>query len=376
MLLAVCGFALASCFALRNAEPPELVPTPEVSRAAARLDNRGTVVVVALDGVRWQEVFEGVDPKLARAHKLPPNEIDSADELMPNLHHVIANGGSAIGAPGHGEPMRASGPNYISLPGYVEMLTGRPSACQSNDCPSTDQPTIADELAERAGGWAGDVAVIASWPGIAKAAARHPDRILVSAGRNRGATRHYLRYDATTREILDAGARAAPYPGHGDFRPDQYTAAIALRYLTTARPLFLFVGLGEPDAYAHRGLYRDYLRAIRHADAVIGEIDHHLAELSRRGHPTTLIVTTDHGRGSRFAGHGGSAPESARVWLVARGAGIAAKGYVQAPTERRLADVVPTVRKLVGLPEDTSPGAGSALEEILSSSPARSLALE
>jgi len=104
-----------------------------------------------------------------------------------------------------------------------------------------------------------------------------------------------------------------------------------------------------------------------HGDAVIGEIDYLLGELSKSGHPTTLIVTTDHGRGSRFAGHGGIAPESSRVWLVAAGAGIAARGYVHAPTQRRLADIAPTLRRLIGLPDDTSPGAGSVLEELLAS---------
>jgi hypothetical protein len=263
--------------------------------------------------------------------------------------------------------MVASGPNYVSLPGYIEMLSGRPSACQTNDCPRTEHPTIADDLSERTRGWTGDVAVIASWPGLAKAAARHPDRIVVSAGRTRGATRHYLRYDRTASDLLDAGARSAPYPGYGDFRPDNVTAAIALRYLRTQRPLFLFVGLGEPDAYAHRGLYGHYLKSLRQADAVIGEIDYLLGELSASGHPTTLIVTTDHGRGARFAGHGAIAPESSRVWLVAAGAGIAARGYVVAPTQRRLADIAPTLRRLIGLPEDTSPGAGSVLEELLAS---------
>jgi hypothetical protein len=368
-LVGSCAFALASCVAGVAPRSSDHPPSLERLHRRADLHNRGSVVIVALDGVRWQEVFEGVDPALARAHRLAQREVVSASELMPNLHHVIATRGSAIGAPGHGQQIAASGPNYVSLPGYIEMLSGRPSACQDNDCPRVEQPTIADELSEWTGGWAGDVAVIASWPGIAKAAARHPDRILLSAGRTRGATRHFLRYDRTAGDLLDAGARSAAYPGHGDFRPDHMTAAIALRYLRKQRPMFLFVGLGEPDAFAHRGLYRDYLASIRQADAVIGEIDHLLAERAAAGSPTTLIVTTDHGRGARFASHGGIAPESARIWLVAAGAGIAARGYAAAPTERRLADLAPTVRRLVGLPPDTAPGAGSVLEELMGSGP-------
>lgn len=368
--MGISAFALASCFAAappRSADEVSVLGRSRPPRVVAQ--SRGTVVVVALDGVRWQEVFEGVDPKLAKAMRVPRREVVAAEELMPNLHHVIRSRGSALGAPDHGEVMLASGPNFVSLPGYVEMLSGRPSACQTNDCTRLEQETIADQLARHTGGWAGEVAVIASWAGLARAAARHPERIVVSAGRTRGATRHYLRYDASAAELLDAGARAAPYPGYGNFRPDRFTAAIALRYLRTHRPAFLFVGLGEPDAYAHRGLYRDYLASLRQADAVIGELDYLLGEMASGGHPTTLLVTTDHGRGARFAGHGRIAPESARVWLVAAGAGIAARGYVPAPSTRRLADIAPTLRRLLGIPADDAETSGSVLHELLASGP-------
>ena len=63
-----------------------------------------------------------------------------------------------------------------------------------------------------------------------------------------------------------------------------------------------------------------------------------------------MLVTADHGRGKRFAGHGAVAPESARVWLVASGSGITARREVAAPKLRRLADVAPTIRSLMRLP--------------------------
>jgi arylsulfatase A-like enzyme len=211
------------------------------------------------------------------------------------------------------------------------------------------------------------VSVIASWPGILRAAARHPERLVVSAGRRGGSTRSFLRYDPLSTELLEAAERETPYPGHGDFRPDRYTAALALRYLRTQRPRFLFVGLGEPDAYAHRGLYRDYLVSLRQADAVVGEIDELLAELQRQGYPTTLFVTTDHGRSRGFTGHGAKTPESARVWLVASGAGIRARGMVESTTERRLADVAPTIRHLAGLQTEPSTDAGRVITELVGS---------
>src|SRR5207248_1473202 len=106
---------------------------------------------------RWQEMFVGVDPDLARSHGVA--DVASAAELLPNLHRLIASRGVALGAPGHGEPMNATGPNFVSLPGYTEIFSGRtPSTCADNGCAATRSPTIVDELRTNAG-CARDVAV-------------------------------------------------------------------------------------------------------------------------------------------------------------------------------------------------------------------------
>jgi len=321
------------------------------------------VVIVALDGVRWQDVFEGVDPVLAQKKGLAPHEVLRPEQLMPNLHDIVWTRGAALGAPGHGAAIYATGPNYVSLPGYAEMLSGMPSPCQSNECEAENRRTLADDFADVSRGWAGEVAVIASWPDLGRIAARRPDHILVSAGRHAGVTRHLLRFDPESAWLLEAGANEKPYPGHGDFRPDRYTAALALRYLRVQKPRFLFLSLGEPDAYAHRGLYRQYLRSLSQADVVIGEIDEYLSELRARGERATLFVTTDHGRGKRFAGHGAEAPESARVWLVATGSGVRARGWIMAPRDRHLADLAPTVRSVAGLSPVTA--SGGVIRELL-----------
>jgi hypothetical protein len=41
--------------------------------------------------------------------------------------------------------MRASGPNFVSLPGYLEMFTGKASACTHNSCPPIETDTVIDE---------------------------------------------------------------------------------------------------------------------------------------------------------------------------------------------------------------------------------------
>jgi hypothetical protein len=319
------------------------------------------VVLVTLDGVRWQDVFVGADPKLARAAGVPA---PAAAALMPHLDALVAERGVALGAPGHGA-VAASGPSYVSLPGYTEIFTGRRAHdCADNGCGRTRIPTVFDE-ARDSGGDGTDIAVFASWERLERAATARPGRFVLSCGRAAGAADEVLRTDDTTRDLLDRAGRTDPYPGSGDFRPDRLTAAIALRYLETRRPTLLFVGLGEPDEYAHRGDYAGYLASLRAADDTLGELFEVLGRLGTRGEHTTVIVTADHGRGRDWRSHGRGYPESGRVWLVAAGAGVTERGFSRSLRPHHLADVAPTVRVLLGLPPDEDDASGSPLAEVL-----------
>jgi Metalloenzyme superfamily len=303
--------------------PPLLVPAPSAAETDA-------VVLVVLDGARWQDVFVGVDRRLG--YDLPPAEVVPASRLLPNLHDMIAQG-VAVGAPDQGEPMVASGPNFVSLPGYNEIFSGRPPlGCANNDCPVTRETTLVDELRASSA----EVAVFSSWAPIARAAASNPAGVVLSTGE----------------------------PGTRDFRPDRETADLALAYLKGQRPRFVFIGLGEPDEFAHRGDYRGYLGALRRADTVLGDLFALLAAMGPRGAHTSVLVTCDHGRGKDFRNHGAAWPESSRVWLVGAGGRIPPSGAV-ASGAHRLADVAPTIRALLGLPADPSPGAGSPIAAFL-----------
>jgi hypothetical protein len=278
---------------------------------------------VTLDGARWQDVF--------------------APGTMPHLMDVARTRGAAVGAPGFGE-IHASGPHFVSLPGYTEIFTGRtPESCPDNECAKVAAPTIADEIAARGG----EAAVFASWERLDRAASFRDDAVLISAGQ-RG----------------ELGEPVSPWPGIGDFRPDRMTSRAALAYLEHRRPTFLFVGLGEPDEYAHRNDRGGYLASLRAADATIADLFTTLDRMGTRGARTTVIVTADHGRARDFVNHGGAYPESSRVWLIAAGPSVKARGFVRTGS-RRLADVAPTLRGALGLPQDRAPHAGTELSELL-----------
>jgi hypothetical protein len=291
------------------------------------------VVIVAVDGVRWQEVFVGTDTSLSSSPPMP------AAAIFKNLHAFASERGAFVGAPGHGV-ISASGPNYVSLPGYTELLGGRASRCMDNGCTRTTLPSILDEA--RAAG--AKVAAFASWEKLDLATTATPGAFVSSCGRQ-------------------GDAAIDPWPGHGDYRPDRITAEVALAHYEAAQPDVFFLGLGDPDEYAHRGDYPGYLAALRHADETVGRLVSLLDRLGERGRSTHVIVTADHGRASDFMNHG-AMPEAARVWMVAAGPRFAARGKVTSREPRHLADIAPTLRVVLGLPPDTSDRSGTPIEEL------------
>lgn len=341
---------------------PTAVPGAAAVTPGLVVDGGRAVVVVAIDGVRWQDVFLGVDRALAERHHLPESERVDAAHLVPHLHELMTREGAAVGAPGPGAPMEASGPEFVSLPGYMEMLTGRTdSGCTSNDCGPVPYSTVADEVVQAG---VGRAAVVSSWETVGRAAGAGRSAVAMSVGRFAGPGRAVFEADPDLAPLLVAGAAASPDPGGADYRPDRHTAPLAAALLSSYKPGFVFVGLGDTDEYAHRDDYRGYLRALREADSIVGVIAESVRRWNREGHPSTLLVTTDHGRAAGFSEHGGQYPESSRVWLVAAGAGIGARGLVTSERSRRLADVGQTVRAVMGLPLARAPQSGQVLTEL------------
>jgi hypothetical protein len=305
----------------------------------------GNVILVTIDGVRWQEVLTGADQALADAAALARGEARTARALTPNLHRLFFDEGAVIGDPRVGEPFTASGPVFVSLPGYVEIMTGAESGCSGNDCEPDVRWAIAGSIA-RSAAPEGSSAVFASWERIARALPRDAAGLTVRAGR-------------------EPGEEAPPYPGNGEYRQDQRTAAMAIDHLVRHRPRFLWVALGDTDEWAHRHDYRGYIEALRFADGVVGELAAHLNDMEDYGARTTILVTTDHGRDASFADHGG--PSSAGVWLMARGARIARRGITPLPRTRHLCDIAPTVAVLLGERGPEGPNRGEVLAELLRS---------
>ncbi len=295
------------------------------------LDAESQIVLVAIDGVAPRDVFleDGSGPNAS---------------LVPTLASMHHNGAS-WGDP-KDDDFRASGPNYVSLPGYMEMLSGTSDLqCTENDCPFMLRETLIDDFMTLAHGESERVAAFSSWPVLEVALSKNKVGV-VSAGQTRGRNLEVLRRWGSVQLAYAQGQKEGRFGG--GFRDDEKTADLALQYLAHAQPQFLFIGLGETDEFGHLHDRKAYLNALKAADSAIARIREQLVDSCRAGRKTLLIVTTDHGRSHQFVGHGRDAPESGRSFLLMEGLGLQ-RDQAQRDTVYYLKDIAPTLRHLASL---------------------------
>ena len=322
------------------------------------LTNDGRVILVTLDGVRAEDVFDGASRTLRPG--TPVEGLARPEAVMPHLYRLAATRGVALGRErlGCGTVQTASGAN-VSLPGYLEIFSGHKTTCRDNGCDATERPTVLDEAADA--GLA--VASLGSWNVLDHAVSNGKSPVFVEVGTHRWPGARPLA-DARFEALVAAGERAEPYPGSGWYRPDARTMSIALAYYKATQPAVFHVGLGDADEWGHRNDYAEYLRAIARSDAFIGQLADTLDGLGEVGARTTVIVTTDHGRNADFQHHGANSNAAARTFVIAFGGRVPVQGVACPAHDTTLADIAPTIRALVGLPADPSREAGHVIPEI------------
>lgn len=274
------------------------------------------VILITVDGVRWQEIFYGSDQTKRRLPYI------AARDLAPNFYHYFVDNGIVYGKT---SDIVASGPVYISLPGYLEIMRGHPTNdCYSNICDILATNTITDFIFETEGN---NIGIFSSWDVIRKVSGKHREEITTSTGK-------FYRSKITD---PDNRSYINPFWEDGSYRPDFYTQEVSFEYLKKYNPKFLWISLGDTDDWAHRGNYEMYLHAITSADSFVGKLIEYTGKSN-----TVYIITTDHGRGRDWKSHYKDIL-SRRVWVMIYGDSVPARGFVSSKNEVSLSNIFPTV---------------------------------
>jgi hypothetical protein len=346
--------------------------------AAHKTEN---VVVVMLDGMRWQDVFRGADPELIKT--LGPDALGDAKErtanaqhlywrdtpadrrqaLMPFLWSVVATQGQIFGNRDLASDSHVTNGLNFSYPGYSETLTGiADPRIHSNDNVPNPNVTVFEWLNGKPA-FAGKVAAFGAWDVFNGIFNRERCGFVVNAG-----------YDPLTAipatpqiELLNE-LKAETVRIWPDEAFDPLPFHTAVEYVKANKPRVLFLGLGETDDWAHGNSYAEYLNAAHRDDSYLRQLWEQLQSMPEYQGKTTLIVLPDHGRGvgAEWTSHGQKIPASKETWMAYLGPDTAAKGERQQVDPVTESQVAATLAALLG--EDyhaAVPQAATAIREVL-----------
>jgi len=300
------------------------------------------VILVTIDGVRYQEVFDGLDRRLAG-----PATAGAPTDLMPRLRARAAREGLLTGDASRGDGFAVSAPSALSLPGYQVILAGQlGGGCQDNQCGRVVGETVLERARRELGLGHRDVAVFAGWPEIALAVEQEEGQVTVDVGLEPHPP--WSPPDETLQAIFRAQrADRPPWP----HRRDRYTWELAMQYLQRFRPRILYVGLGDPDEWGHLGNYGAYAAAVQELDARLEELFEALTTMGPYGAGASVLVTTDHGRGAgdEWRHHGPGIAGSEHGWLFASTPFTRTTPAQAAKGQYDHGSVRPTMEALLGL---------------------------
>jgi hypothetical protein len=332
-----------------------LLMAPVLARVeAATAPRPANVVLIVLDGLRWQELFSGADPLLLDAGgEGIPGQADALRQrfwhddlqqrrrlLFPFMWDVVAHAGQIFGNQPLGSIARVTNQFAFSYPGYNEMLAGHADArIDSNDFGPNPNRNVFEWLESRPG-MRGRVAVFGSWHTFDDIFNSARNGLHVEAGAKR----------PPARALPARFTRSATRKLAGD-APDALVQQRLLDYVQQSRPRALFVGFGETDDWAHRGRYDLVLESAHRADGYIRELWETMQAMPQYRDSTTFIITCDHGRGSgpaQWRDHGAWRPGSEDIWVAVLGPETAPLGERRTVPAIRQSQVAATVAALLG----------------------------
>jgi Type I phosphodiesterase / nucleotide pyrophosphatase len=307
--------------------------SPPSNKQTLKLKPNGkNLIIVTIDGVRWQEVFEGANEqilnnpdyvseiRLSKSLYWDDNFETRRKKIMPFLWNYIINEGQVIGNRNEGTKMNVANVWGISYPGYNEIFTGNTDITIATNAKKFNSNENILEYLNGLYGFKNGVVGFVSWdvfPYIFNNK-RGKNNFLLNASYN------YSTLPETENINLNKVTIVSnEFIKHKEAtRNDALTFQSAKAYLEEHRPRVLFLGLGESDEMAHQKKYDLYLQKIQQSDQMIAELWQWVQTTEGYRNNTDLIITTDHGRGQSkdtWDEHGFGVKGCKQTWMALLG---------------------------------------------------------
>ena len=325
------------------------------------------IIVITLDGLRWQELYKGVDPAIVCHEKwvkgkeiaafMHAEEAERRKQLMPFFWTEIAGAGQLYGNRDYNNKVNCKNHHLLSYPGYSEMLVGfSHRKVSSNRQIENPHPTVL-EMIQKHRSFQDEVAAFTTWDAFPFILREKKSDIYVNAGKD------LARGNISRKERL-----LNEYQVYTGVRSDSLTFHYALEYLKRERPRVTFIGFDETDQHAHAGRYADYLRAAHRADKMIEQLWRWIQSEPGYRDQTTLFITTDHGRGNgrnNWRTHRLLAAGSRHIWFAVLGPDTPAFGEMKMKSKTYQNQVAKTLAAFLGLPYENEEPVGEVVQTMI-----------
>jgi len=295
------------------------------------------VILVTLDGLRWQDVFTGADNRMiGREHggvsdllrlrkRFWRGEPEARRELlMPFLWNVVAKEGQIFGDPSRNARAVVTNGHKFSYPGYSELLCGfADPRIDSNDKRPNPNVTVLEWLHGRPG-FEGRVAAFSGWDVHPYILNRQRSGLFVEANDEPITVARSPERRADLQQMLEQLPTA--WPG---FMFDAVTFARCREYVLCKQPRVLYLALGETDEWGHGRRYDHYLQMANVADSMIRTLWEMAQSRDETRGRTSLVITVDHGRGRTekdWTDHDAKVDGAEEVWMAVLGPDTPALG--------------------------------------------------
>lgn len=328
------------------------------------------VILITYDGLRNQELFGGIDDRLMKGVKkkerlteqfVRKTDKQEREALLPFFWNSIAKEGQVWGNLALNSKVRVVNQQVFSYPGYNEILTGRPNPAITSNAKENNKNITVLEWLNQQSELKGRVEAFASWDVFPYIINEERSGVPVNAGWetfiNMGDKAKQKQLNMLTREL----------PQMWDsVRYDVITFEGAMDAIEHRKPRVLYIAFGETDDWAHEGRYDLYIESANRTDVYIQRIWEKVQSIPEYAGKTTLILTTDHGRGDsdpEWKSHGIKIEGAEYIWTAMLGPDTPAKGLLK-DTSTTQGQVAATMAALLGLDfQQDHPEAAPALPE-------------
>jgi len=295
------------------------------------------IVIVTLDGFRWEEVFGGADSVLINDSTYvrdtgslkqkfwAPSADERKKKLLPFFWNTIGSQGQLYGNRWRENKVNNANKYWFSYPGYNEIFTGYPDdSVNSNDKVWNKNENVL-EFINHQPKYKDKVAVFSTWDVFPYILNSSRSGIFVNAGVDT------LNFNNAELKLINDMQFLAPQPL--GVRPDLFTYFAAREYLKSYKPKVLYIAFDETDDFAHGGMYDQYLGTAHAEDAMIADLWKMVQSMPTYRNKTTLLITCDHGRGNavkeEWRNHGGKIKDAGQIWIAVIGPDTAPTGEIK-----------------------------------------------